>query len=398
MNVPLLDLKAQLEPIRDQILSAIMEVVDSTRYILGPKVTELEGKIAAYCNTKHAVGVTSGTDALLISLMALNIKPGDIVITTPYSFFATAGVIARLNARPVFVDIDPLTYNLDPKGLEAAFKTGKTGAVTHQPFDLSKVKAVMPVHLYGQCADMDKIISLCSGYSIPVIEDAAQAIGAEYPSSNGIKKAGSMGTTGCFSFFPSKNLGCMGDGGIVVTNDDALAEKLQILRVHGGRPKYYHKIIGGNFRLDPLQAAIVLVKLPYLNQWHKKRQQNAAYYDELFKDSGLIEQGPVKTPTRVYVVEDINMEYDHIFNQYVIRVKDRDRLRGALKEKDVGTEVYYPVPFHIQECFAYLGYMEGDFPESERAARETLALPVYPEISSDQQSYVVNCLMRFYNN
>ena len=395
MNVPLLDIKAQLVPLREEILKAITEVVDSTRYILGPKVTELEEQMAAYCNVKHAVGVTSGTDALLISLMAIGIGPGDIVITTPYSFFATAGVIARLGATPVFVDIDPLTYNLDPEQLKTTLEKGVAGKISKQSFTVTKVKAIIPVHLYGQCADMHIITALGSVLSIPVIEDAAQAIGAEYPYGDKIKKAGSMGHTGCFSFFPSKNLGCMGDGGMVTTNDDALAATLRILRVHGGKPKYYHKIVGGNFRLDPMQAAIIMVKHPFLNQWHKARQQNAAAYNRLFQEAGLSGNGMLKTPRRVYQGQNPDLEYDHIFNQYVIRVKNRDKMREFLKEKGIGTEVYYPVPFHLQECFASLGYKIGDFPEAEKAAEETLALPIYPELTIEQQSYVVECIKNF---
>lgn len=392
MNVPLLDLKAHLAPLRDDILKAITEVVDSTQYILGPKVVELEERIGAYCGVKHAIGVSSGTDALLIALMALDIKPGDVVITTPYSFFATAGVISRLNAQPVFVDIDPISYNIDPKRLKEALETGRTGDVTKRKFDGAKVKAIIPVHLYGQCAEMKEILTIASQYSVPVIEDAAQAIGAEYPMPDGIKKAGTMGLMGCFSFFPSKNLGCMGDGGMVVTNNDAVADKLRILRVHGGKPKYYHKIIGGNFRLDPLQAAILLVKLPYLNQWHKARQRNADMYDQLIKEIGQSGTGIVNTPVRVYKGKDNNLEFDHIYNQYVIKVKERNNLRDVLKDKGIGTEVYYPVPFHQQECFAELGYREGDFSESGNAAKGTVALPIYPELTKEQQDYVIACI------
>lgn len=397
MKVPLLDLKAHLEPIRSEILAAITDVVDSTQYILGPKVIELEKKIADYCNVKQAIGVSSGTDALLISLMSLNIKPGDIIITTPYSFFATAGVIARFNARPVFVDIDPVTYNLDPQKLTETLETGTTGAISCQIFDISKVKAIIPVHLYGQCANMQKITALGTAYSIPIIEDAAQAIGAEYPVNDNIKKVGSIGYMGCFSFFPSKNLGCMGDGGMISTNDDVLADRLRVLRVHGGKPKYYHKIIGGNFRLDPMQAAIIMVKFPFLNQWHNARQRNSLIYDRLFKESGLSKNRTVITPKRVYSSQNSKMEYDHIFNQYVIRVNDRDKIREFLKDKGIGTEIYYPVPFHLQECFTYLGYKIGDFPESEKAANETLALPIYPELTIDQQEYVVGCIKDFFS-
>ena len=379
MNVPLLDLKAQLNPIRSEIISSVIEIIDSTRYIMGPKVAELEEKIAEYCEVPYATGVTSGTDALLISLMALNINPGDLIITTPYSFFATAGVISRLNARPVFVDIQKDTYNLNPIKLREWFKENDN--------QRDKVKAIIPVHLYGQCADMDKILEVANQYHIPVIEDAAQAIGAKYPSKEGVKKAGSMGTFGCFSFFPSKNLGAMGDGGIVVTKDEALADKLRKLRVHGSSPKYYHSLIGGNFRLDPIQASILLVKLSYLDQWHKMRQANAAYYDNHFSNIDIKVEKPVVAYERSY----------HIYNQYVIAVPEkRDELRQYLKENKISTEVYYPVPFHEQECFRYLGYRKGDFPHSEYAAQHTLALPIYPELTEDMQDYVIEKILEFY--
>lgn len=382
MNVPLLDIKAQISPLKNDILKAIEEVIDSSQYILGQKVKELEQQIAKYCRVKHAIGVSSGTDALLMSLMALDIKPNDIVITTPYSFFATAGVISRLGARPVFVDIEYVSYNLDPVQLRRTLETGTSGTY-NQIFDVSKVKAIIPVHLYGQCAKMGEIIEIASSFNIPVIEDAAQALGAEYYL-DGVKKAGTMGDMGCFSFFPSKNLGCMGDGGMVVTNNDNLAEKLSILRVHGGKPKYYHKIVGGNFRLDSIQAAILLVKLPFLNQWHKSRQRNAGiYYEKLTTDKIIFP----KTLD--------NLEFSHIFNQFVITLYNRDELRNHLKDKGISTEIYYPVPFHLQECFGYLQYWNGCFPESERMARESLALPIYPEMSLDQLYYIIDCINNF---
>ncbi len=377
MKVPLLDLKAQLDTIRDEVKSAIDEVIESTRYIMGPKVSELEERIADYCGTSFGIGVSSGTDALLVSLMALNIQPGELIITTPYSFFATAGVIARLHAVPVFVDIDPDTYNLAPDQLEEWFDTNKD--------KINKIKVVIPVHLYGQCADMDPILEITEKYGIPVVEDAAQAIGSRYPSLKGVKKAGSIGTFGCFSFFPSKNLGGIGDGGMVVTSDEQLAQKLVYLRNHGSHPKYYHSMIGGNFRLDPIQAAVLLVKLKYLDNWHKGRQENAKYYDENLNVNGI------KKPVIAY-----KREY-HIYNQYVISVPEkRNELRAFLKENEIGHEVYYPVPFHKQECFKYLGYKEGDFPNSEHAAHTAIALPIYPELTTEMQDFVIEKIGEFY--
>lgn len=377
MRVPLLDLKAQLATIREELEAAVLEVVESTQYILGPKIAELETKVANYCETRFAVGVSSGTDALLIALMALDIQPDDIVITTPYSFFATAGVIARLQARPVFIDIDARTFNLDPDQLQDWFMKNHA--------QVKKVKAIIPVHLYGQCADMDAILKIADQYQIPVVEDAAQAIGARYPSNNGIKKAGSIGKMGCFSFFPSKNLGAIGDGGMVTTNDSALAEKLVKLRNHGSHPKYYHSMIGGNFRLDTIQAAVLLVKLPHLEKWHAARQNNAAFYDQAFANS------KIKTPYIAY-----QREY-HIYNQYVIMVPEkRDALRQNLVENEIGHEVYYPVPFHLQECFRDLGYQRGDFPNSEYAAEHSLALPIYPELTDEMKAYVAEKVIKFY--
>lgn len=386
MKVPLLDLMAQLQTIEEEVKEAVDDVIESGQYIMGPRVTELEEKLAAYVGAQHAAGVSSGTDALLIALMALDVRPGDIVLTTPFSFFATAGVIARLGATPVFVDIDPDTCNMDPVQLAMAVQALKTNdpsvyplpaPVTHNPAPVVP-KALVPVHLYGQCADMDPILEIAEGMGVPVVEDAAQAIGAGYPSTSGLKKAGTMGTLGCFSFFPSKNLGGMGDGGMVVTNDPDLDEKLKKLRNHGAKPKYYHALIGGNFRLDPLQAAILLVKLPRLDAWHAMRQKNAAYYDEHLTMEGIT------TPAVAYGRER------HIYNQYVISVAEqRDRLRECLSQNNVGTEVYYPVPFHEQECFRYLGYKTGDFPHSEYAAQHTLALPIYPELTREMQDYVI---------
>lgn len=369
MKVPLLDLKAQYRSIKEDVDSAVAEVFESQYFILGPTVQSCETSIAEYCQCKHAIGVSSGTDALLISLMAAGVGRGDEVITTPYTFFATGGSVWRTGAIPVFVDIDPVTFNIDPSLIEKKIT--------------EKTKAIMPVHLYGQVADMDPIMALAEKHGLLVIEDAAQAIGAEYKG----KRAGSIGHYGCFSFFPSKNLGAAGDGGMVTTNDDDRAEMLRRFRNHGAKPKYYHKYIGGNFRLDAVQAAVVSAKLPHLDDWSSARKSNAERYDRLFKASGLVEDGTVVLPEVVMS--------RHIFNQYVLRVPRRDALRAALKEQDIGNEVYYPVPLHLQECFAELEYQRGDLPESEKAAGETIAIPVYPEVSDEQAEYVVDRIKEF---
>jgi len=365
MNIPLLDLKAQYAAIRKDIDAGIAEVFASQQFILGPKVEQCEQQIAQYVACSYAVGMSSGSDALLACLMAENISAGDEVITTPYTFFATAGAIARLGATPVFVDIDPATYNLDVSQIALKLTV--------------RTRAIIPVHLYGQMADMDAVMRIAGAHGLVVIEDAAQAIGAEHKG----RRAGSMGHYGCFSFFPSKNLGAAGDAGMVVTNDPQRREKLRILRAHGAKPKYFHKIIGGNFRLDAIQAAVVCAKLPYLDRWTAARQRNARMYDQLFAEAGL----PIGVPS---VVTD-----RHIFNQYVIRVSNRDELQAYLKQMGVGTEVYYPVPLHLQECFAYLGYNIGAFPESERAAKKTLALPIYPELTEQQLRYTATRVCEF---
>lgn len=370
MQVPLLDLKAQYATIRAEIEAAVAEVMESQHFILGPKVEQCEKAVAKYSNCSHAIGVSSGSDALLACLMADNIGPGDEVITTPYTFFATVGAIARVGATPVFVDIDPISYNIDASEISSK--------VTR------KTRAIIPVHLYGQMADMDAIMDAAREHNLVVIEDAAQAIGAE---SNG-RRAGSIGHYGCFSFFPSKNLGAAGDGGMIVTNDAQRAEKLKVLRAHGSKPKYYHKVIGGNFRLDAIQAAIVSAKLPHLDSWTEERQRNAKRYDHLFAQAGL----NAKTAGDSHVVLPTLTANRHIFNQYVIRTPQRDKLQSTLQKRGIGTEVYYPVPMHRQECFAYLGHGEGAFPESERAAKETLALPIYPELSDEQLVYVVDTI------
>lgn len=368
MNVPLLDLKAQHEPIRKDLLAAMERVLDQNAFILGRDVAELEERVAQYSGTRHAVGVSSGTDALLAALMALDIKAGDEVITTPLSFFATVGAIVRLGAKPVFVDVDPITYNVDAERIEAAVTP--------------RTRAMIPVHLYGQCADMDVILEIAARHGLAVIEDAAQAIGAEYRDG---RRAGSMGTMGCFSFFPSKNLGGLGDGGMVVTNDDRLAERLRVLRVQGGKPKYYHRVIGGNFRLDTLQAAVLNVKLPYLDRWTALRQQHADLYADLLQQMGAEALG-LRLPQAVY--KRSGVPHYHIYNQFVIGVPKRDQLREFLKAKGIGTEIYYPVPLHLQECLQSFGHKTGDYPEAERACRELVALPIYPELNADQQHYV----------
>jgi dTDP-4-amino-4,6-dideoxygalactose transaminase len=368
-KIPLLDLKAQYATIRSEIREAIERVLESQHFILGPEVGALEQEIAAFCGARLAVGVSSGTDALLAALMSIGIRPGDEVITTAYSFFATAGVITRLGARPVFVDIDPKTFNLDAKAISTKITPS--------------TKAILPVHLFGRCADMQRVLEIAIENNISVIEDAAQAIGAQDDRG---RQAGTMGHLGCFSFFPSKNLGAFGDGGMVITNDERLAELLTILRVHGGKPKYHHRTVGGNFRLDALQAAILRVKLKYLQNWTKARRENAKRYRLLFEEMGL--------PKWTSVPEDFP---GHIYNQFVPRFPDRDGLREFLKERGVETEIYYPIPLHLQECFQDLGYRNGDFPNSEAAARESLALPIYPELTEAQQRYVVETIREFYH-
>ncbi|MEA3367578.1 MAG: DegT/DnrJ/EryC1/StrS family aminotransferase [Planctomycetota bacterium] len=370
MAVPMLDLVAQYNTIRDEVRAAVDEVLQSQRCIGGPKVVACEKAVAEYSDARFGIGASSGTDAILNTLMSLGVGPGDEVVTTPFTFFSTAGCVARLGATPVFVDIDPETYNLDPAGLQAAIT--------------DRTKAVISVHLFGQCADMDPILEASGERGVAVIEDAAQAIGATYKG----RKAGSMGDCGCFSFFPSKNLGAAGDGGMIVTSDPALADMCNIMRNHGSKPKYYHKYVGGNFRLDPIQAAVVLAKLPHLEDWHQARRNNAAYYNEQFAGCSAI-----VTP---HVLPDNRM----IYNQYVIRITDgdggpaaRDRVVEHLKEQQIGHAIYYPVPLHLQDCFADLGYKEGDLPHAEQAAREVLAIPVYPELSRDQQDEVAGAVL-----
>lgn len=368
IKVPLLDLKAQYATIRSEVREAIDRVCESQRFILGPEVVALEEAVAVFCGVRFAVGVSSGTDALLAALMAIEVGPGDEVITTPYSFFATAGVVARLGAHPVFVDIDLQTFNINATSV-AAKLTART-------------KAIMPVHLFGRCANMVPILRIAEEHEIYVIEDAAQAIGAWDEEG---RQAGTMGHIGCFSFFPSKNLGAFGDAGMVVTDDEKLAETLRILRVHGSSPKYYHRLVGGNFRLDALQAAVLRVKLPYLQSWSEARRHNAERYRRLFKEVGLLEH--------IALPEDVP---GHIYNQFVIRCPDRDRLQAHLRQMGVETEVYYPLPLHLQECFRHLGHQVGDFPQAEMAAHASLALPIYPELCEEQQRYVVEQIGQFY--
>ncbi len=364
MKVPLLDLKAQYAIIKNEVLEAVSEVLQSQQCIGGPKVVELEEKIAVLSDCNFAVGVSSGTDAILNSLMSLNIGSGDEVITTPFTFFATVGCIIRAGAKPVFVDIDPRTYNIDPSLIERA--------VT------KKTKAIMPVHLFGQMADMYPIMEIADRYHLAVIEDAAQSISATYKG----RKAGSIGTAGCFSFYPSKNLGCAGDGGMVVTNDESLYKRLEVMRNHGANPKYYHKFVGGNFRLDPIQAAVLLVKLPHLDDWSGARRLNAAYYDQKFSGSAV-------------GIPYISPDCVSIYNQYVIRVPHRDQLVTYLKEKNIGCEIYYPQPMHLQECFRNLGHKQGDFPQVEKAAKEVLAIPIYPELTNQMKDYVAETILSF---
>ncbi len=375
ISVPLLDLKAQYATIRDEVQAALDRVIETQHFILGPEVEALENEVAAYSQCQFGIGVSSGTDALLACLMAIGVKPGDEVVTTPYTFFATAGCVARLGAKAVFVDIDPLTYNINPAGLEAA--------------TTERTRAIIPVHLFGQMADMDPLMEIAGRHNLYVIEDAAQAIGSEYKG----RRAGSIGHLGCFSFFPSKNLGAFGDGGMVTSNDPTLADRVRLLRGHGAFPKYYHKIVGGNFRLDALQAAVLRVKLKYLEGWSAARQVNAATYRRLFAAAGLVREESSDMEQRPGVVLPHDAGYGrHIYNQFVIRAPRRDELVAYFKKCRIGCEIYYPVSLHLQECFADLGYRAGDFPCSEAAAAQTLALPIYPELTEEMLGAVVGAI------
>jgi dTDP-4-amino-4,6-dideoxygalactose transaminase len=385
-SVPLLDLKAQFSQIRAEVMPIIDQVCASQHFILGEHVRGLEEEVARYCAASHGIGVSSGTDALLLALMALDIGAGDEVITSPFTFFATAGTIARAGARPVFCDIDPVTFNLSPAAVQAFIDNHcvlQGERLIHRSTG-GRIKALMPVHLYGQSADMDPLMAIARNFGLKVIEDAAQAIGTEYK--NGAR-AGTIGDVGCFSFFPSKNLGAFGDAGLCTVNHAELAESMRVMRVHGGKPKYFHAVIGGNFRIDELQAAVLRVKLKYLDGWTAARQRNAGYYDTAFANAGLGEK--LRTPHAM-------PGYRHIFNQYVVRVQRRDELKARLTEHAIGSEIYYPVPLHLQPCFAYLNYRAGDFPQSERAAGETLALPIYPELEERQLAHVVTTIAKFY--
>jgi dTDP-4-amino-4,6-dideoxygalactose transaminase len=395
MNVPLLDLQPQISLLRDELLQVMTEVVDSTRYILGPRVTDFEQQVADYSGVAAAVGVSSGTDALLVSLMALEIGPGDLVLTTPYTFFATMGAIIRVGAMPVFADVEEGSLNIDPEKMAEVLAADQQGE--------KRIKAILPVHLFGQCADMSRIMGLANQYGIPVIEDAAQAIGAECPAvdpadGSGWQRAGSMGIAGCFSFFPSKNLGCIGDGGIVTCRDPEFADTLRCYRNHGAKPKYYHSRIGGNFRLDPIQAAVLSVKLPHLPEWHQQRRANSALYHDLFQQAGLTND-PVGLPVAVYSAAAGADEHDfHIYNQFIIRVPRRDELRAFLQQQSIGCEVYYPVCLHKQNCLAEHGYGELSFPVAEQASMDSLALPIFPELSNAQLEYVVENIAQFYRS
>jgi len=385
-KVPLLDLKAQFAQIRAEVMPVIDQVCASQQFILGEHVRGLEQEVARYCAAAAGIGVSSGTDALLLALMALHVGTGDEVITSPYTFFATAGAIARTGARPVFCDIDPVTFNLSPAAVQAFVDRNCVvqGDRLINRGTGGRIKALMPVHLYGQSADMEPLLALARRFGLKIIEDAAQAIGTEY--ANGAR-VGSIGDIGCFSFFPSKNLGAFGDAGLCTTNDAELAESMRVLRVHGGKPKYVHAVIGGNFRIDELQAAVLRVKLKYLDGWTAGRQHNAAYYDAAFAKAAL--GAKLTAPASA-------AGHRHIFNQYVVRAQDRDALKIFMGERGIGTEIYYPVPLHLQKCFAYLGYGSGDFPESERAAKESLALPIYPELDQAQLAHVVATIAEFY--
>jgi len=387
MKVPLLDLQAQYATIKGKIHSAVEEVLESQRFIMGHQVASLEREIADFCRVPFAMGVASGSDALLLSLRALGVGAGDAVVTVPYTFFSTAGTVANLGARPIFVDIEPRGYEMDPEKLDSFLEKecsvcSNDHRLIHKATD-SVVKAILPVHLYGQCADMDEIAGIAGRYDLPVIEDACQALGAVYKE----KSAGAIGNLGCFSFFPSKNLGGAGDGGMILTSDEDLANKVKLLRAHGQNDTYYHSLVGFNSRLDEIQAAVLRVKLPHLQDWSEARRQNADDYTREFNAAGLTDRvtPPAVLPDR-----------SHIYHQYVVRCRNRDALQDFLKRKGIDTKVYYPVSLHEQDCFRSLGYRQDDFPHSHAASKETLALPVYPELTAEQKRYVVDSIAAFY--
>ena len=394
MRVPLLDLSEQYRALAGPIRAEMDEVLASQNFILGPKVAAFEEAICRYCSTPNAIGVSSGTDALLAVLMALGVGPGDAVITSAYSFFATGACVARVGATPVFIDIEPETYNISARALEKYLSESCRRGDDGQLRDAQgrNVRAIVPVHLYGLCCDMDAIHRISEHFQVDVIEDAAQAIGAEYPFGGGSAKAGTMGEVGCFSFYPSKNLGAAGDAGMVICRDDALAQRIRACRQHGMEPRYFHHFIGGNFRLDEIQAAILAVKLPFLDGWSAARREVADFYREEFRRLGLTSQ--IALPAEPY--RDRGLTNHHIYHQYVIRTSQRDALRERLTQKEIGTAIYYPLGLHEQKCFAYLGHRAGDFPETERAARETLALPIYPELTRDAQRYVAEAIAEFF--
>jgi dTDP-4-amino-4,6-dideoxygalactose transaminase len=394
MRVPLLDLSQQYAALAEPIRAQVDEVLSTQNFILGPKVEAFEAAVADYCAAPHAIGVSSGTDALLAVFMAMGLGPGDAVVTSDYSFFATGGCIARVGATPVFIDIDPVTYNLSTTALEQ-YLTGSCrrdddGSLRTPKGD--KVRAIVPVHLYGLCCEMEPILDIAARFGLEVIEDAAQALGSEYQLRGEISKAGTMGNSGTFSFYPSKNLGAAGDAGMIVCRDEAFAKHVRDCRQHGMEPRYYHHFIGGNFRLDEIQAAILGVKLPYLDEWFAARREAADYYRGEFNRLGLDDR--ITLPAEPF--RDSSLTNHHIYHQYVIRTTKRDALREHLTRKEIGTAIYYPLALHEQECFRYLGYRAGDFPESERAARETLALPIYPELSREAQRYVVEAIAEFF--
>lgn len=388
MKVPLLDLKPQYKSLKEELDKKVIEISESQYFILGPEVQAFESEVAEFLGAKYAIGVSSGTDALLLALMGLDIQAGDEIILPTYSFFATAGVVSRLNAVPVFVDSDPVSFNIDPKQIEAKIT--------------DKTKAIIVVHLYGQSADMDEIMAIAEKHNVKIVEDAAQAISVQYKDG---KSVGAIGDIGCYSFFPSKNLGCFGDGGLVVTNNEELADMMRIKRVHGGKPKYYHSVIGGNFRLDALQAGVLRVKLPHLNSWSEGRRQNAALYNKIFIENGLAtETGKVefdddnKVLLPKAIFENTGHKNHHIYNQYIIRVEKRDELKDFLKENEIFTEIYYPVPFHKQKCFEDVPSSSDQYPVADFAADHSLALPIYPELSNEQIEFVVNKIREFLNN